>query len=445
MLGDRLAKDAAPATEARHTASVELRLIALAEWPATADFDALAKQTRLVLDLDDDSPVLPASALVPGARVGRGRAARTLLQRLVAGDFGRYEEVEAGSVRPLPLGTSRSLGIATNELTDDPDNFLGEYARLGPIEKRIVLHVGHASGDIPWTVALFVEDAARPLPDQRNAEAAIGERPARAQRLLRELVVLDDGAQPNQPLAVVFRSPFDSGAASAWLAWIDVVPPPLDDKDLEVEHQSDFEAALAAIEGALDQETDGQDIDHDRRVLERALAELTATGDERAALVYLAGAAGAPLSEELALFATPELLTDLIEPIANAARELARTELSIGWLIERSTILFLAGRSVEGDLDPEVAATLLRHTGEAGRYASALEQAVVATPNHAAFVQALVLENRIFLEDTNPSARVRAFDWLAGRNLAPADYDPLAPRDERRAALAAAEVRDEQQ
>ena len=36
------------------------------------------------------------------------------------------------------------------------------------------------------------------------------------------------------------------------------------------------------------------------------------------------------------------------------------------------------------------------------------------------------------------AARVRAFEWLGARGLAPAGYDPLASRQERRAALDAA-------
>jgi hypothetical protein len=46
-------------------------------------------------------------------------------------------------------------------------------------------------------------------------------------------------------------------------------------------------------------------------------------------------------------------------------------------------------------------------------------------------------ENRILLEDASPASRVRAFDWLALRGLAPAGFDPLAPLAERRAALEA--------
>ena len=51
------------------------------------------------------------------------------------------------------------------------------------------------------------------------------------------------------------------------------------------------------------------------------------------------------------------------------------------------------------------------------------------------FRQRLIVENRIFLEDSSPSARARANDWLGTMGAAPAGFDPLADREQRRAAL----------
>ena len=44
----------------------------------------------------------------------------------------------------------------------------------------------------------------------------------------------------------------------------------------------------------------------------------------------------------------------------------------------------------------------------------------------------------MYLEDSSPSARVRAYDWLAARGRAPQGYEPLGPARERRRALDAA-------
>ncbi len=79
---------------------------------------------------------------------------------------------------------------------------------------------------------------------------------------------------------------------------------------------------------------------------------------------------------------------------------------------------------------------MLRHAGELGHYPGLLNDVLIDSTNQGELTASLVRENRLFLEDRNPAARVRAFDWLEAREAAPAGYDPLAPRDERRAALA---------
>jgi len=441
VVGER-AGDAVPDAAPRHTATVALRLFALASWPATEGFGTLAEHVRLVLDLEDEEPVLPATALAPEARIGLGEAARQFLERLEAGELGRYEELD-GSRHPLPLGTSRSLGIEAVEVVVDPNNFLREHPPIGPMEKRVVLHVSHAADDEPYGVALFLEDAGRPLPDPRAGERLTGEPPADALQPLQELVVLDTGPRPNEPLAIVLPSPFENASAEAWLAWVEVLPPPPEDAAAAASHDDAFEAALTALEAELDRRTLLGTVDAERLVLERALASLASTGNDRSTLVYLAEATEAPMTRELALFATPELLAQLIEPIERSASELAEEGVSIGWLIERATYRELARRATEGSLSPELEAVLLRHTGEAGRYPSAIEQAAAASADLAAFERTLEQENRISLEDSNPSARVRAFDWLELRGRAPQGYDPLASRNERRAALAAAGEADE--
>jgi hypothetical protein len=52
--------------------------------------------------------------------------------------------------------------------------------------------------------------------------------------------------------------------------------------------------------------------------------------------------------------------------------------------------------------------------------------------------QKLVSENFIYLQDSSPAYRVRAFQWLAVKNLAPRGFDPLDDPKKRREALDAA-------
>ena len=86
---------------------------------------------------------------------------------------------------------------------------------------------------------------------------------------------------------------------------------------------------------------------------------------------------------------------------------------------------------------------MLRKAGEVGRWPDLLTDAVAESDGVRELRERLVRENRIFLEDAVPATRVRAYDWLAARGLAPEGFDPLASAEERRAALARLEQAEE--
>jgi len=81
----------------------------------------------------------------------------------------------------------------------------------------------------------------------------------------------------------------------------------------------------------------------------------------------------------------------------------------------------------------------VRRAGELGRYPDMVLEVLAASTAPADLEQRFLAENLIFLEDAHPAARVRAYDWLRARGAAPAGYDPLATREERRSALASLE------
>jgi hypothetical protein len=66
---------------------------------------------------------------------------------------------------------------------------------------------------------------------------------------------------------------------------------------------------------------------------------------------------------------------------------------------------------------------------------SALLAAAATSADQAAWLAALVTENRVLLEEGDAAVRARAFDWLDARGLAPDGYDPFAPLAVRREAL----------
>jgi len=107
----------------------------------------------------------------------------------------------------------------------------------------------------------------------------------------------------------------------------------------------------------------------------------------------------------------------------------------LGSLLDVTTMQWLAKQQAEGKLSDVLTGVLLEHTGEAGRHSSSLELVCKNLSSQADLRTRLIAENLIYLEDSSPASRVRAYDWLAARGQAPAGYDPLGPARQRRDAL----------
>lgn len=109
-------------------------------------------------------------------------------------------------------------------------------------------------------------------------------------------------------------------------------------------------------------------------------------------------------------------------------------------MLEREAWSFLAAKAMNGDLPPELQSVALRRAGAAGAFPTTLEEVARSASDAEAIARRLIDENRLLLEDSSATTRVRAFDWLRARAAAPPDYDPLAALAARRKALAAAEA-----
>jgi hypothetical protein len=108
---------------------------------------------------------------------------------------------------------------------------------------------------------------------------------------------------------------------------------------------------------------------------------------------------------------------------------------ALGWTLDLTTLQFLGEALNAAKLPPELASVLMLHAGEAGRHAASIEQLARGVSGRADFDGRVLGENLIFLEDSSPSSRVRAYDWLQSQGRAPPGYDPLGPPKARRAAL----------
>lgn len=173
-----------------------------------------------------------------------------------------------------------------------------------------------------------------------------------------------------------------------------------------------------------------------------ALAGLRRDGQQRSALAYLSGRAAAAVAEEVALTGADETVDRLARSVVGELEEAGLPVFGerLAWLLERTAYATLVEEARGGDGVSE--AVLIRHAGELGRSPGVLLHAVRRARNQQDLDRVLSEENLAALGDLDPSARVRAYDWLASRGEAPEGYDPLAARDARRAALRRHEARD---
>lgn len=175
-----------------------------------------------------------------------------------------------------------------------------------------------------------------------------------------------------------------------------------------------------------------------------AAASLQIPASRRVAMVYLADRTDASLCLDLAMIADDDLLAQLAQSIQTGLSQDSehQTSQAVGWVMNRSALEILsqlleAGESAnpKEKLTEEENACLTTYAGEAGRHSSSMEGILRGVASQADLDNRLLAENMIYLEDSSPASRVRAFDWLKARGNAPTGYDPLGSAKDRRNAL----------
>jgi hypothetical protein len=155
----------------------------------------------------------------------------------------------------------------------------------------------------------------------------------------------------------------------------------------------------------------------------------------RSAMVALSGTTGASLAGDLALVADDVLLELLATRIVEqAAKETSDDLASLGWLMDRTSFEVVTQQTSSRVTDT-LAGVLLSHLGEPARRPSLMRELLESMRTRLEFETRLQAENLIALEDDAPSSRVRAYQWLVARNLAPVGYDPLGSAQARQEAL----------
>ncbi len=437
FLGERSTRsvdalDAAP----EHALRSHWRVYYLERDPGSS-FEALVAHARLFANERGDDPINSTSELATRITFARGEQASEFEARIRAKEFGRFALL-ADSTSALSVGMTGFVGVHSK--SRDAEVTVEAWRA-----KEDELRAAVAIEDLPPPALADPRETAQEA--EERAKSATASKPRGPRR---ESIVLDQPfASDGRPIAFLWPSPPDlgwggEGEAFAVIVSYETAPT---DVDALKEHGEKLAAAIAdcksaasdaSIRGARIENTESR-----RRELESALGSLAASDHRRASLVFLTDATGAELAGDLALAADDATLDSFVKSLPSETGQIAKLAAdgtTLGFVLEKCAYAFLAARSNEAPLAAELAGALLRRSGEVGRSAGAIDDLVAASRDLASLHTHLVDENRIALEDSNVGVRVRAFDWLAARNLAPVGFDPLGNLKDRRAALERAEV-----
>jgi hypothetical protein len=410
--------------DAAHALAVRCDLVYV-EREIDLPLPAITSRSRLVAGVRGSEPIRSTSQLATRARVAAGDAASELEVAVAAGRLGRTRVV-AELEGALPPSTTAVFAAEAVDVVETPD--------LGLVRKQVHIEVarGSAEGEGGVWVALTVEDFAHETTDDDDA-------PAQPREVLRResVVLADRPALDGAPLALVFPSAFRGSQGGGFAVRIAVRSAP-GEGDALARHTQVVAQCVRDARGAEE-----LSLQRGRRValdetrgseLATAVENLATPANRRAALVFLGTATDAQLCGDFALCSDDATMAAFAGEL-----DVRGAGTDLGFALERATFAFLAARKSAGPLPPELASLLARHAGELGRSASGVEDVLASAEDLADLRARIAEENRVFLDDSNVGSRVRAFDWLDARGLAPAAFDPLGPVAERRAALEAAE------
>jgi len=435
-IGGPIVSDTALELELNGDDAVEVhgQLFVLSQMPIDG-MEPLSEDIRFIIGGQGNDPLAPSSLVAPGARFTTGESATAL-----AADIrrrGPEEAVESFALNGLVVpGVTMVMAAVYAE----PIELLG----YRPSERRISIHVWQEDVDSDsLAVALIVSDMVQVV---EEGDVNAGDESDLVVRVVprRERLILDqplkiDGA----PLLIAIPARFDPEGRIANLVILEAHSP-----ETKAGGGGTLATRMDALraevrDAALDGAGRHQQLEIEERLRQRRMKAIDALADSatrRAALVELGGGSLAPLSTELALMGGDEILDRLSSRLLADPAELqalAGDPEAIAWRLEREVILLFTQASLDDDLPVEYEALLLRYTGEAGRYPGSIEDALIAATSLDEFYGRIFEENYIALEDSRPSGRIRAFDWLTANGIVIPDFDPLGSSRDRRAALRA--------
>lgn len=416
------------------------------------ELEPVNRHSRFLADRQASAPLQVSSVLAVGSFAGKGAEAEELERRILAHEAGRYGLVhEATLLAPAGVTATCEARVSGHSMRaptpwepDPPVQFF---------DRAVALKVTRTT-DAGALEVLIGFEGPRPIPSDdplgeegepaAPAPVSINERMARrppapplvlAKELLEAELTLDSGGDP---LVLLTVAPFERSSQRTLAIFVEVHPLEGVPDEAQV---ATLRAELEAAGARASRRTPGFDARRtETALLWGQLLALESEREARRALVLLAARVGAPIAGDFALVATGEALDAWRTRLRRHAAELAEpTAESLAWALDGGLCAHLAEELGREELPLEVAAILARHLGEVGRSQGTLEELAAASATLEEFAVRVRRMNRLYLEDSDPAARARAFDWLTGRGDLPAGYDPLASAGARREALRAAE------
>lgn len=391
-------------------AASEARLVTRSSGAAPLQFAPRLTQATIFISPDGASAGTPIAQLAAPGRTAVISEARDLLPRGVAA---RYTVRDPHAITDPLLGapTFRTVSLTVNRADRDP-------------------------GQPPMAeIALTVHDVdMQPDASQQGSEAE----PKPSERALPRFVSETLFLKPIPiagPREVALLLPFRFAGSGAWgvALVIRFEGPSNDPRDADRAARLLADARRSGSEIALPASTQPA---ADAVGITAAIDAAAAGREQRAMLAFAAQRAGARLCLDFALTANPSTLSQFCGRLGKQPAGAPLDPPAARWLLDRSCLAFCSELMGAEKLPPELAGVLATYAGEAGRHQAALDEALRGATGSDELQTRLVAENVIFLEDSSPASRVRAFDWLAARGHAPAGFDPLGPARDRRAALA---------
>ncbi len=421
-------------TSADEALSLRIHLFALAEIPEKI-LTPIDTTARFIMSTLEGYPLLASPWLTSGSRAGQVSNAGAFMESLTSGAHG--ECAPMGSLLAVLPGSVAAVVMAKDATPGLEEGF------PQPFERSATVFCYRSADKTHFKLAVAVEGLVYVAQEEEGLRLVDEESQYTPPtlELARELMIKGrDVPAPVEAMAVIVPSPFDEAPAGALAFVIEFFEAPEGDGPKRRAHEETFQRCVDELSTA------GAGTEGYSNVLEpgrsgwegysATLRALASPKEQRMALAFVAREMGAMLMEDIALSVSDESVSKLAaEMIDSADTERVSDEESLAWLLEKKALEHYLDALKRWETTLGMEGIVSMHIGEPSRRISSLEEILDHADDLKKFGTLLYYENLRFLDYPLPAARVIAYDWLAARNLAPAGYDPLAPYEERHAAL----------